>query len=92
MPPEYRDGTTVYTDVWRAYRAALPGGRHVACGKGDGLTNHVERFWCMVRQRCGQFVRKTLSCSRCDSTHLGALWYSSASTTRPYDRTTTGLR
>ena len=29
VPHEYRVGATVYTDFWRAYRAALPGGRHV---------------------------------------------------------------
>ncbi len=75
VPEEYRGGATVYTGLWRAYRAALPGGRHVACGKDDGLTNHVERFWCTVRQRCSRFVRKTLSFSRCDTNHIGALWY-----------------
>ncbi len=75
VPAQYRDGATVYTDFLATYRAVLPGGRHVACGKESGLTNHVERFWCTVRQRCGRFVRKTLSFSRCDTNHIGSLWY-----------------
>ena len=75
VPREYRDGATIYTDFLATYRGVLPGGRHVACGKDSGLTNHVERFWCTVRQRCGRFVRETLSFSRCDSNHIGALWY-----------------
>jgi insertion element IS1 protein InsB len=74
VPERYCDGATAYTDSWRAYQAALPGGHHIACGKEGGLTNHVERFWCTVRQRCGQFVRKMPSFSRYDSTHIGALW------------------
>jgi insertion element IS1 protein InsB len=75
LPPEYRDGATVFTDFWAAYRAVIPEARHVASGKDAGKTNHVERFWCTVRQRCGRFVRKTLSFSKCDSNHIGALWY-----------------
>src|SRR4051794_11188532 len=75
VPLSYRDGATIYTDFLATDRAVMPGGRHVACGKGSGQTNHVERFWCTVRQRCGRFVRKTLSFSRCDSNHIGSLWY-----------------
>lgn len=75
LPDDYRAGATVYSDFWAAYAAVVPGPRHVRCGKGDGLTCHVERFWCTVRQRCSRFVRKTLSFSRCDLNHTGALWY-----------------
>ena len=75
LPEEYRAGATVFSDFWAAYRAVVPGTPHVACGKEDGLTNHVERFWCTVRQRCGRFVRKTLSFSKCDTNHIGSLWY-----------------
>src|SRR4051812_5230803 len=45
VPREYRDGATVYTDFLATYRSVMPGGRHVACGKESGKTNHVERFW-----------------------------------------------
>jgi insertion element IS1 protein InsB len=75
LPEEYQEGATVFSDFYAAYRAVVPGGRHVACGKEQGLTNHVERFWCTVRQRCGRFVRKTLSFSKCDTNHIGSLWY-----------------
>ncbi len=75
VPAEYRGDATAYADFWKAYRAVLPGARHVPCGKDDGLTNHVEGFWCTVRQRCGRFVRKTLSFSKCDTNHIGSLWY-----------------
>lgn len=75
LPDEYRDGATVYTDFLAQYRAVVPAGRHVAAGKDAGLTNHVERFWCTLRQRCARFVRKTLSFSKCPRNHVGALWY-----------------
>jgi insertion element IS1 protein InsB len=60
LPDEYRDGAVVCTDAWSAYRSVVPAERHAVGGKGDGITNHIERFWCTVRQRCGRFVRKTL--------------------------------
>jgi insertion element IS1 protein InsB len=75
LPAEYRDGAIFLTDFWPAYRAALPDGRHGECNKGDGLTNHIERFWCTLRQRCARFVRKTLSFSKCPLNHVGALWF-----------------
>ena len=75
LPAEYRDGAIFLTDFWPAYRAALPDGRHGECAKGDGLTNHIERFWCTLRQRCARFVRKTLSFSKCPLDHVGALWF-----------------
>ena len=75
LPDEYRDGAVVCTDFWSAYRAAVPAEQHVAGGKGTGITNHVERFWCTVRQRCSRLVRKALSFSKCVRNHVGALWY-----------------
>ena len=75
LPVEYREGAIFLTDFWPAYRAALPDGRHGESGKGDGLTSHVERFWCTLRQRCARFVRKTLSFSKCPLNHVGALWF-----------------
>ena len=75
LPDAYRDGAIVFSDFWAAYAAVIPESQHVACGKGDGMTCHVERFWCTVRQRCSRFVRKTLSFSKCHWNHVGALWY-----------------
>ncbi len=75
LPAAYRDGAIVCTDFWSAYRAVVPAARHAAGDKGSGITNHVERFWCTVRQRCARFVRKTLSFSKCVENHIGSLWY-----------------
>jgi IS1 family transposase len=74
LPDAYRDGAVVCTDFLAAYRAVVPEDRHAAAGKEAGLTAHVERFWCTVRQRLARFVRKTLSFSKCDRNHTGALW------------------
>lgn len=74
LPDEYRDGAVVCTDFLAAYRAVVPEDRHAAAAKDAGLTAHVERFWCTVRQRCARLVRKTLSFSKCDLNHVGALW------------------
>ena len=75
LPGEYRDGAVVRTDFLAQYRAVVPADRHTAAGKDAGLTNHVERFWLTLRQRCARFVRKTLSFSKCPENHVGALWY-----------------
>ena len=75
LPDEYRDGAVVCTDFWAAYRAIVPEDRHAAAGQEEGITNHIERFWCTVRQRCGRFVRKTRSFSKCVENHIGSLWY-----------------
>ena len=74
-PDECRAEAIVLSDSWAADAAVIPEPRHIRCGKGDGLTRHVERFWCTVRQRCGRFVRKTLSFSECHWNHTGSLWY-----------------
>ncbi len=75
LPDEYREGAVVCTDFLAAYRAVVPEDRHASAGKEAGLTCHVERFWCTLRQRCARFVRKTLSFSKKWENHVGALWY-----------------
>jgi insertion element IS1 protein InsB len=75
LPRGYRTGVTVYTDFLASYRVVIPRARHRAVGKDTGLTAHIERFWLTLRQRCARFVRKTLSFSKCERNHLGALWY-----------------
>ena len=75
LPPAYRAGAAVRTDFWAAYAAVVPASQHRAGGKGAGLTCHIERFWCTVRQRCSRYVRKALSFSKCFVNHVGALWY-----------------
>jgi insertion element IS1 protein InsB len=75
LPEAYRDGALFCTDFWAAYAAVLPPERHAPGEKGDGLTNHIERFFGTLRQRCPRFVRKTLSFSKCIWNHIGSLWY-----------------
>jgi insertion element IS1 protein InsB len=68
VPAPWREATC-YTDFWEAYRAVIPATQHVPAGKGSGETAPVERFNNTLRQRLGQFVRKTLSFSKCDQMH-----------------------
>ena len=75
LPAEYREEAIFCTDFLPAYRAVIPEEQHAVAGKDAGLTNHIERFWCTVRQRCARFVRKTLSFSKCLENHIGALWF-----------------
>jgi insertion element IS1 protein InsB len=75
LPAAYRDEAVFCTDFLPAYRAVIPEERHAAAGKDAGLTNHVERFWCTLRQRCARVVRKTLSFSKCLENHVGAFWF-----------------
>ena len=74
LPARYQDRAIACTDLWSAYRAAVPEERHAAVGKEEGRTNHIERFGCPLRPRCGRLVRTTLSFSKCDRNHVGALW------------------
>ncbi len=74
LPDACGDGAIILGDSWAAYAAVVPEARHVACGKGEGMRCHVERFWCMVRQRRSRFVRKSLSFSKCEENHVAALW------------------
>ncbi len=64
LPPVYRQCAMIYTDYWSAYGKVFPSKRHRAVGKETGLTNHIERFNCTLRQRCSRLVRKALSFSK----------------------------
>ena len=75
LPEEIRVYALCCTDFLLSYQSVIPSHQHIPSGKGDGLTNHIERFWCTLRQRCARFVRKTLSFSKCLNNHPGALWY-----------------
>jgi insertion element IS1 protein InsB len=72
VPAPWR-AATGYTDFWEAYQGVIPDTQHVAAGKGEGETAHVERWNNTRRQRLGQFVRKTLSFSKSDSLHWARL-------------------
>lgn len=72
IPKPYQQGIC-YSDFWKACQVVLPKERHQAVGKDTGLTNHIERFNCTLRQRLSRFVRKTLSFSNSDEMHLACL-------------------
>lgn len=68
--PECYKTAHCFSDFWQAYRAVLPDDQHQAVGKESGKTNHVERWNNTLRQCLAQFVRKTLSFSKCPRMHL----------------------
>jgi len=72
LDERYRQRATFYTDDWDAYKRVIPADRHrVSDRKKD--TNHVERFFCTLRQRCSRLVRKTLSFSKKMERHVSAI-------------------
>ena len=72
LPPGDRRCAT-RSDLWRAYPAAFPARTHRGCGKKEGKTCHVERWFCTLRQRVSRLVHKTLSLSKCPENHLDAI-------------------
>lgn len=75
VPAEYRTAI-LYSDFWKAYQQVLPQDQHQAVGKESGQTNHMERWYCTLRQRLSRYVRKTLSFSKSDAYHhMVTKWY-----------------
>jgi len=74
MPPVYRQCAVIYTDYWSVYPAVLPQKRHRSVDKDSGLTSHIERFNCTLRQRVSRLVRKSLSFSKKLENHIAAVW------------------
>lgn len=72
LPEDYQDCAT-RSDYWEAYAAAFPPDTHRACGKHEGETNHVERWFGTLRARVGRLVRKAYSFSKCPENHLDAI-------------------
>ena len=70
VPADYQQAT-VYSDFYASYATVLgrAGVLHYSVGKDSGLTNHVERWNCTLRQRLARFVRKTLSFSKSEEMH-----------------------
>ena len=75
LPGVYRQCATLFTDHWDAYNTVLPQKRHFPVGKETGLTSYIERFNNTLRQRVSRLVRRTLSFSKKQSNHEGAVWY-----------------
>jgi len=61
--PDYQNSYT-YSDYWQPYLAFVDLDCHYQCGKEEGQTNHIERFWATLRNRLGRLTRKTLSFSK----------------------------
>ncbi len=74
IPKRYRLQATFYTDGWEAYQKVIPAGLHCV-SKYEGKANHIERFFCTLRQRVSRLVRKTLSFSKKWENHVGAIKY-----------------
>ena len=68
IPHAYRSCQS-YSDFWEAYQLVFSAETHECVGKGSGKTNHMERWYCTLRQICARFVRKTLSFSKSDALH-----------------------
>jgi IS1 family transposase/transposase-like protein len=71
IPPSYRHCAT-FSDFYQTYQSVFStsGTKHQSVGKETGQTAHVERWNNTLRQRCSRFVRKTLSFSKSDTSHL----------------------
>ena len=74
LPKDYQHCHT-RSDFWEAYTAAFPAQTHRSCGKEEGETNHVERWFGTLRARVSRLVRKTYSFSKCAENHLDAIHF-----------------
>ena len=74
LPKDYQ-GRATRSDFWDAYAAVFPARTHRSCGKAEGETCHVERWFCTLRQRVSRLVRKTLSFSKCAENHFDAIHF-----------------
>ena len=72
LPRDYQHCHT-RSDYWEAYAVAFPACTHRACGKHEGETNHVERWFGTLRARVGRVVRKAYSFSKNAESHLDAV-------------------
>lgn len=72
LPKRYRLQATMHTDGLAAYERVIPAYLHEP-SRGEGKTNHVERFFGTLRQRLSRLVRKTLSFSKKWAHHVGAI-------------------
>ena len=72
LPKDYEHCDT-RSDYWEAYATAFPSDTHRSCGKHEGETNHVERWFGTLRARVGRLVRKAYSFSKCAENHLDAI-------------------
>jgi IS1 family transposase len=74
IPDIFKTNAVFFTDFWKGYHI-LDKEKHIAAGKQQGYTNHIERFNNTLRQRCSRLVRKTLAFSKKVENHIGAIKY-----------------
>ncbi len=72
---KYREEVTFYTDLYEPYVGVVPERQHQRVIKQSGLTNHIERFNCTLRQRVSRLVRDSLAFSKKLDNHIGAIAY-----------------
>ena len=72
LPSDYRRRAT-RSDFWLAYGAAFPQRTHRFCGKEEGETNHVERWFGTLRARVSRLVRRAYSFFKSIERHLDAI-------------------
>lgn len=61
------------SDCWEAYAAVFPARTHRCCGKAEGETCHVERWFGTLRARLGRLVRRAYSFSKSVERHAEAI-------------------
>ena len=72
LPLYYRRCGT-RSDYWDAYAAAFPKRTHRCCGKEEGETCHVERWFGTLRARLSRLVRRAYSFSKHAENPLDAI-------------------
>ena len=65
-------GRATRSDFWEADATAFPKHTQRCCGKADGETCHVERWFGTLRARVSRLIRKTYSFSKHAENHLDA--------------------
>jgi insertion element IS1 protein InsB len=73
IPVVYREQAMFHTDQYDAYNGVIPAERHKAITKKARKTNYIERFNNTLRQRVSRLVRETLSFSKKQENHIGAI-------------------
>ena len=74
IPQAMRENAIYHTDDWDAYKKVFDKADHRP-SKFKKNTNHIERFWATLRQRCSRLVRLTLSFSKIQIRHQNAIRY-----------------
>ncbi|MGZ9166379.1 MAG: IS1 family transposase [Anaerolineales bacterium] len=68
IPASYK-GCQSFSDLWEVYQLVFPPDTRQCIGKGERQTNHMERWYNLLRQANARFVRQTLSVFKSDTMH-----------------------